>query len=230
VPVQRIEEVTVVDLSSLWAGPLCASLLSAIGARVIKVESTRRPDGARRGPAGFYDLLNAGKESVALDFTDEDDRRRLRRLVESADVVIEGSRPRALEHLGIDARSGRARVWLSITGHGRNQPMRIGYGDDAAVAGGLVARDDDGPLFIADAVADPITGLLGAVAVLDLLRNGGIWLVDLALARSAALAAGSASASAITIADAAPPRHRIPPRRAARLGDHNDAVLSRLGG
>jgi hypothetical protein len=59
----------VVDLSSLWAGPLATHLLHLAGARVVKVESTRRPDGGRRGPAAFFDLLHAGKESVALDFT-----------------------------------------------------------------------------------------------------------------------------------------------------------------
>ena len=54
------EEVVVVDLSSLWAGPLCTHLLGLTGARVVKVESWRRPDGARSGPEAFFDLLNAG--------------------------------------------------------------------------------------------------------------------------------------------------------------------------
>src|SRR5262245_10147235 len=57
----------VLDLSSLWAGPLCAQLLGQAGARVVKVESVARPDGARAGSAAFYALLNAGKTSVALD-------------------------------------------------------------------------------------------------------------------------------------------------------------------
>ena len=60
----------VVDLSALWAGPLCTHLLQLMGARVIKVESRARPDGMRAADHGFYDLLNAGKESVALDFAD----------------------------------------------------------------------------------------------------------------------------------------------------------------
>ena len=51
----------VVDLSSLWAGPLCGDLLAGAGATVVKVESTRRPDGARRGPRQFFDLLNGRK-------------------------------------------------------------------------------------------------------------------------------------------------------------------------
>jgi hypothetical protein len=56
----------VVDLSALWAGPLCTHLLELAGAYVVKVESVQRPDGARRGAPAFYDLLNADKLSVAL--------------------------------------------------------------------------------------------------------------------------------------------------------------------
>ena len=56
-----------VELGSLWAAPLCGSLLAAAGADVVKVESIGRPDGARRGPPAFFDLLNGGKRSVALD-------------------------------------------------------------------------------------------------------------------------------------------------------------------
>ncbi len=96
-------DVTVVDLSSLWAGPLCGQLLAEAGARVIKVESTGRPDGARRGPARFFDLLNGVKTSVALDLASVAGRRDLGRLLAAADVVIESARPRALEQMGIDS-------------------------------------------------------------------------------------------------------------------------------
>ena len=56
-----------IDLSALWAGPLCGDLLAGAGATVVKVESTQRPDGARRGAHAFYDLMNGRKRSVALD-------------------------------------------------------------------------------------------------------------------------------------------------------------------
>jgi hypothetical protein len=183
----------VLDLSSLWAGPLCTRLLRDNGARVIKVESKTRPDGARRGPAAFFELMHAGKEFLSIDFTADG----LRDLLLSADVVVEGSRPRALEQLGIDAREivGRGpRVWLSITGHGRHAPQRnwVGFGDDAAAAGGLVAWSRDRPCFVGDAIADPLTGIAGAVAVLDRLNDGGRWLIDCNLAGVAAYVAGSA--------------------------------------
>ena len=183
------------DLSALWAGPLCGQLLASAGMEVVKVESTQRPDGARRGPMEFFDLLNAQKASVALDLADRRSREALHRLLLSADVVIESSRPRALEQLDIDVAqilaSGVPRVWLSITAHGRDgeHRHRAGFGDDAAVAGGLVAGNQDRPVFCADAVADPAAGLLGATAIVDRLRAGGRWLLDVALARTAALLA-----------------------------------------
>jgi hypothetical protein len=135
-------ELPVVDLSSMWAGPLCGQLLHRAGATVVKVESKARPDGTRGGTPAFFDWMNGGKLCYEADF---DDNRRLGDLLAAADVVIESSRPAALRHrrLGagdVAARDGR--VWMRISGHGAdgeraNWPA---FADDAAVAGGLVAR------------------------------------------------------------------------------------------
>jgi len=189
---QRHREPLVVDLSSLWAGPLATHLLGLAGARVIKVESVHRPDGARRGAPAFYDLLNAGKESVAVDLRSAADRARLRALIASSDVVVESARPRALAQLGLDARELVASVpgltWVGITGYGRTGRGAnwIAFGDDAAVAAGLatatgIAGGAASPLFCADAVADPLAGMHAAVAALDSWRRGGGLLVDVAL-------------------------------------------------
>ncbi len=66
----------------------------------------------------------------------------------------------------------------------------MGFGDDAAVAGGLVCWQDDRPVFCADAVADPVSGLVAAAACLDALATGGRWLVDVGMAGVAAHLAG----------------------------------------
>ncbi|MCD0448841.1 CoA transferase [Actinocorallia sp. API 0066] len=154
----------VVDFSALWAGPLCACLLGLAGARVVKVETPTRPDGARRGNPAFYDLLHAGHASVVLDPETPDGRRALAALVEAADIVIEASRPRALARWGLDAEAAAASgtTWVSITAHGRGLD-RVGFGDDVAASAGLVARDARGPVFVGDALADPLTGLTAAV-------------------------------------------------------------------
>lgn len=230
-PSRPLDDLWVVDLSSLWAGPLCGRILADAGARVVKVESTSRPDGARRGPPAFFDLMNGGKQSVALELASEEGRRTLAALVARADVVIEASRPRALAAMGIDAlaatRTGPA-VWLSITGYGRTGPgqNRVGFGDDTAAAGGAVVCTGDVPSFCGDAVADPITGMMAAAAVLRSLRSGGRWMLDIALARSAAAVAGPAmDAGGLEPAYPQPP---VVPGRAVPLGADNDAVLRAL--
>jgi len=189
-----VDDVVIVDFSSLWAGPLCTRLLHDAGARVIKVESRSRPDGARGGPPEFFDALNAGKESVVLDF--DRDAAELHDLVARADVVVEASRPRALAQFGIGpdrflAEEGGPRVWVSITGYGRDD-LRVAFGDDAAVAGGLVVYDDAGPCFCADAIADPLTGLVAADACLAALGSDDRMLIDLPLAGVARAFAGPA--------------------------------------
>jgi len=178
----------VMDLSGLWAGPLCGELLARAGARVFKVESRRRPDGARNGPADFFDLLNSNKRNVSLDFTEARGRAQLVRLLDAADLVIESSRPRALQQLGIDAHAWLAarpgRSWLSITGYGRREAMRVAFGDDAAAAAGLswcLPSGVSAPLFVGDAVADPLGGLHAALAAWGSWLHGGGCLLDLSL-------------------------------------------------
>ena len=182
----------VLDLSAMWAGPLCAHLLGRAGAQVVKVEDVHRPDGARFGPAEFYADLHAGHASVVLDFAKDEGRAALHALAAEADVVIESSRPRALQALGLEADEWLAarpgRTWISITGYGREDPAdRVAFGDDAAVAGGLVAEAPDGtPVFCADAIADPLTGLYAALAGLTSRAAGGGHLLDVAMAGVAA--------------------------------------------
>jgi hypothetical protein len=181
----------VVDLSSLWAGPLATRLLRDLGALVVKVESASRPDGARRGPGAFFDLMHAGKQSVALDLSDRDDIALLRGLLGRADVVVEGSRPRAMHALGIDpfAVARRGTTWVGITGHGRTGvgAHRVAFGDDAAFAAGLTV--DEPPTVIGDAIADPIAGLYAAVMAAAALVGRRGHVVDIALAGAAAYAA-----------------------------------------
>ena len=176
----RTDPLRVVDLSALWAGPLCADLLARAGAVVVKVESPDRPDGARRGDPALFSLLHRG--SAVLDLRGP----ALRSLLDGADVVITSARPRALEQLGLWPADEVTRrpglTWVAITGYGLTGPWgnRVGYGDDAAAAGGLVAYDGEGPVFCADAAADPATGVYAAIGALACARSGG-GVVDISL-------------------------------------------------
>ena len=178
----------VLDLTAMWAGPLCARILHQAGWHVLKVEDSRRPDGVRSGPAAFYASLHAGIPAVRLDFGSAPGRSALRRLAAQAGVVLESSRPRALRQLGLVAEEWLAespgRIWVSVTGYGRDDlGQRAAFGDDAAVAGGLVAWSADGsPVFCGDAIADPLTGIVAALGGLAASAGEGGLLVDVAMA------------------------------------------------
>ncbi len=233
--------IRVLDLSSLWAGPLCAHLLQLSGAEVTKVESWQRPDGARRGSAAFFDLLHAGQRMVALDFGDSGDRARLARLALSSDVVIEASRPRALARLGLSAEEtvDGGTTWLSITARGR-EDTAVGFGDDIASGAGLFVPDADGPMPVGDAIADPLTGAAAAAAVSAALADGEARLLDVSMHHVAQHAAQGASpphrvepdgaewrlAIDGTTVPVAAPVARRPTATAAPLGADNHRVLS----
>ncbi len=244
----------VVDLSALWAGPLCGNLLALSGARVIKVESVGRPDGARAGSARFFDLLNANKQSVALDFETEPGRLALATLIRRADIVIESARPRALEQLGIEAHAmieqSPGLTWLSITGYGRRgDPGNwVAFGDDAAAAGGLVIPPEvpgAAPFFCGDAIADPLAGLHATLAALTSYASGGGRLIDVALCDVAAHVRGiepDEPAAQVVATPAGwevhaagerqsvlPPRQRAVGQAAPELGADTQTVLREFG-
>lgn len=211
----------VADLSAMWAGPLCGHLLALAGATVVKVESAARPDGARTGPKQFFDWMNAGKLSYEADF---DEPTGLRALLAAADVVIESSRPAALARRGLaptDVPPRDGRVWLRITGHGTDGDRAnwVAFGDDAAVSGGLVCGDTADPVFCGDAIADPLTGLEAALAVVQSLRSGGGELIEISMAAVAATYA-ELPFETQSRCDATPQ----PVTSAASLGADNDEV------
>jgi hypothetical protein len=222
-----VDGLLVADLSSLWAGPLCAQLLARAGAVVVKVESLSRPDGTRSGERAFFDWMNFGKLSYTVDF--DDDIEALRQLLSAADIVIEGSRPAALRRrqLSVDDVPGRAgRIWLRVSGY-RGQPYRSAFGDDAAVAGGLVGAGTQGPVFCGDAIADPLSGLEAARAVGQSLRRGGGELIDVSMAQVAARYAALPQTSRASWTSAIPVARPQPPPpgpSASPLGADNAAV------
>jgi crotonobetainyl-CoA:carnitine CoA-transferase CaiB-like acyl-CoA transferase len=191
----------VIDLSALWAGPLCGAVLAVMGAEVIKVESVRRPDPTRLSTPGFHERLNGAKAQMVLDLAAPADQQQLRELVLDADVVITSARVRGLASIGLDpdafmaSRAGL--TWVAVTGYGLSRLFsddpwnaRVAFGDDAAAAGGLVGWTPSGePRFLGDALSDPVTGLAAAVGALRALQQGGGVVVDAGMAPMARLAA-----------------------------------------
>ncbi len=187
----------VIDLSAIWAGPLAGHLLWLAGAEVVKVESPARPDLIRIDDPATFDLINQGKANVALDLTRDADREALVALIARADVVIESSRVRALRHLGIDAdalvRAVPGLVWLTVSGHGaRGEAAHwAGIGHDCGVAGGLaraLAEQCGEPGFVGDALADPLTGIIAALAGWRAYQAGQACRIGFAMSAIVALA------------------------------------------
>lgn len=230
----------VLDLTALWAGPLCAHLLSLCGFEVTKVESVRRPDGARRGAPAFFDLLNGGHRMVALDLPSPSAVEELRGLIEATDLVLESSRARVLRQWGIDAEEVvKAGIsWVSITAYGRGV-QRVGFGDDVAVGAGLGRLDGGELLPPGDALADPLAGVAAAAAAAELFAGDRAALVDVSMHHVAASTAGPLETHSVRLEDGAwvvdsesgtfpvlLPRARTPRSAAGALGADNAEVLA----
>lgn len=136
-----LDGLKIVDLTAFWAGPLVTHVLGMLGAEVIHVESTTRPDGTRmlagmsfKEPnwwehSGVFAGLNSNKKSVTLDLQTERGKELLQRLIDSADVVVENFTPRVMEQLGLDL-SRDDLISVRMPGFGLDGPWR----DDPAFA------------------------------------------------------------------------------------------------
>ncbi|MBC7155606.1 MAG: CoA transferase [Rhodobacteraceae bacterium] len=173
----------VVALEQAVAAPFCSSRLADAGARVIKVERKGAGDFARaydravNGESAYFAWLNRGKESVALDIKDEEDREILLRMLENADVFIQNLLPGALAKLGLDSATLRERfprlVTCDITGYGEDGPMRNTKAYDLLVQceSGLasVTGTPDAPGRVGVSVCDIATGMTAHAGICEAL-------------------------------------------------------------
>lgn len=137
--------VTVVDLTRVLAGPFATMVLHDLGARVIKVERVGPGDDARHiGPfvgdqSAYFTSLNCGKESIALDLDDGDDRAVLEQLLARADVVVENFRPGTMDRLGFGWDTLHERlprlIYAAVSGFGRTGPYATRPAYDMVVQG-----------------------------------------------------------------------------------------------
>ena len=173
-------------MSTLLAGPGAAKYLADYGADVIKVESPSG-DGSRDlgwrdedGTTFMWKLFGRNKRAVVLDLKTEGGVDAMRRLLDTADVLIENLRPGTLERLGLAPDALLARnprlVVLRVSGFGQTGPYRSrpGFATLAEAMGGFAAMNgepDGGPLLPPIALADELAALVGAFAVMVALRH-----------------------------------------------------------
>ena len=130
----------VLDMTTFWAGPSCTHVLGLLGAELIHLESTPRPDGTRliagipaseelwweRSP--IFSALNTNKKSVTLDFQTDRGRELLRKLISTCDVIVENFTPRVIDQLGLDFESVRALrddvIMVRMPGFGLDGPWK----------------------------------------------------------------------------------------------------------
>ncbi len=134
------QDLRVLDLTTFWAGPSCTHFLAMLGADVIHIESTRKPDGARliagipstedqwweKSP--IFSALNTNKKGLTIDLQTDAGRNLLRRLIATADVVAENFTPRVLDQIGVDFEAIQAirsdAILLRMPGFGLDGPWR----------------------------------------------------------------------------------------------------------
>lgn len=175
---RRRDQPLVVDLTALWAGPLATALLADLGAEVVKVEPSVRPDGTARHPA-FHGHLNSVKQVVDLDLREGPDRRRFEALLDRADLVIDSFSRRVMPNFGY-GRPVLAARWprlaaLSITAFPASavEADWIAYGPGVHAVMGLGDRGP-GRAFEPAPVAypDALAGLSAFAAAAELLTRG----------------------------------------------------------
>ncbi|MFE7174055.1 CaiB/BaiF CoA transferase family protein [Streptomyces sp. NPDC057616] len=190
----------VLDLATLFAGPLAATLLGDFGAEVIKVEHPAKPDPSRgHGPSKngiglWWKLLGRNKRTITLDLSKPGGRSTLLRLAATADVVIENFRPGTLEKWDLgwaDLSAANPRLILTrVTAFGQFGPYahRPGFGTLAEAMSGFAAitgEPDAPPTLPPFGLADSIAGLATAYAVMTALtareRTGEGQVVDMAI-------------------------------------------------
>ncbi|TQJ87444.1 CaiB/BaiF CoA-transferase family protein [Streptomyces sp. SLBN-31] len=190
----------VLDLATLFAGPLAATMLGDFGAEVIKVEHPKKPDPSRgHGPSKdgiglWWKILGRNKRTITLDLSKKGGRATLLRLAAEADVMIENFRPGTLEKWDLgwpELSAANPRLVLTrVTAFGQFGPYahRPGFGTLAEAMSGFAAitgEPDAPPTLPPFGLADSITGLATAYAVMTALaardRTGEGQVVDMAI-------------------------------------------------
>lgn len=169
-----LKGVRVLDLSWLLPGPYCTMMLADLGADVVKIEQPRTGDYARTMLPATFSAANRNKRSMTLDLKLDAGRAVLLKLVESADVLIEGFRPDVMTRLGLDyetlSKINPRLVYCSISGFGQTGPYRHWPGHDVAYAGvgGAMAVPSDlkyPPIKASVPVGDLSSGMFATIAI-----------------------------------------------------------------
>jgi crotonobetainyl-CoA:carnitine CoA-transferase CaiB-like acyl-CoA transferase len=175
----------VIDLTRALAGPYCTLLLGDMGADVVKIELPGSGDETRQwgppfidGESSYFLSVNRNKRSVTLDLKSQSGLEALRRLISSADVLVENFRPGTMERLGLGYEEARklnaSLVFCAVSGFGQTGPRARQPAYDAILQGMggvqfLSGEADGGPTRVGVPIADITAGMFAAYAVVSAL-------------------------------------------------------------
>ncbi|MBN35428.1 MAG: carnitine dehydratase [Rhodospirillaceae bacterium] len=199
-PQGPLSGVTIVDMTRVLAGPYCTMVLSDLGARIIKVEQPGNGDEARgTGPfmgevSGYFASINRGKESIALNLKDDNDREVFRALLAGADVLIENYRPGVMEKLGFGwdvlHADHPSLIYAAVSGFGQTGPYsrRPAYDMVVQAMGGvmsLTGHSGGEPTRVGTSIGDITAALFAAIgicsALYDRSQTGEGRMIDVAM-------------------------------------------------
>ena len=175
-----LQGLLVLDLTRVLVGPYCTMVLSDLGARVIKVEAPEVGDDSRKfGPfvedqSAYFMSLNRGKESIALNLKNEDDKKIFERILDKADILVENFKPGTLERWGYGWNDLKDKypklIYASASGFGQTGPMKGLPAYDMVVQGmgGLMSvtgQPDSEPTRVGTSIGDITAGLFTAIGI-----------------------------------------------------------------
>jgi crotonobetainyl-CoA:carnitine CoA-transferase CaiB-like acyl-CoA transferase len=191
-PYKLLEGIRIIDLTMVFAGPVCSKIFAEMGAEVIKIESVQRTDNFTRGnvypdntpgddpwnQGSNFHNLNAGKYGVSLNLGDERGRDIFKRLVQISNVVVENFSPRVMEHWGLGYEELKKIkpdiIMVSMSGLGHYGPLRDSYMYVPGMEGmsgltHITGKPEEPPLLTGHAYGDWVTGVNAAAALITAL-------------------------------------------------------------
>ena len=175
-----LKNLLVVDLTRVLVGPYCTMILSDLGARVIKVEAPEIGDDSRKfGPfienySAYFMSLNRGKESIALNLKNDDDKKIFEKILSKADILVENFKPGTLEKWGYGWKEVNKKypklIYASTSGFGQTGPLRELPAYDMVVQGmgGLMSvtgQPNTEPTRVGTSIGDITAGLFTAIGI-----------------------------------------------------------------
>ena len=175
-----LKNLLVIDLTRVLVGPYCTMILSDLGARVIKIEAPEIGDDSRKfGPfiknySAYFMSLNRGKESIALNLKNQDDKKIFDKILSKADILVENFKPGTLEKWGYGWKDVNKKypklIYASASGFGQTGPLKELPAYDMVVQGmgGLMSvtgHPNNEPTRVGTSIGDITAGLFTAIGI-----------------------------------------------------------------